>query len=274
MTDDVAHATYWLIQYSPDYFRHEPRNIGVFLHDGRSARCMMLGEKKGGFDPRYFCHAFSIDEKTGWIYREWNHWFRTLARNGMVIDIESIHTELERLRMRGDQFSVTEPSLVEMTTYAVRNSILEKLFRENVVVPRLPEFSPIERDFDEVLRVSELAYLPTFHRDVEVELGNGKDNAFVNFDAVLEEPEPLGIKVIQFQRVRENTLISQTNDALYSFGTSLSQGFLVPERCIVLHDKPPASRARHLDRLAGHARLLPLWEKQTPRELYRIALRQ
>lgn len=273
MTDNVAHATYWLIQYSPDYFRHEPRNIGVFLHDGRSARCMMLGEKKCGFDPRYFCHAFSIDEETGWIYREWNHWFRTLAGNGMV-DIESINTELEQLRVRGDRFSVTEPSMVAMTSNAVRNSVLEKLFQENVVVPRLPEPSPIERDFDHVLKVSELAYLPTFHRDVEVELGERGNTAFVHFDAVLEEPKPLGIKVIQFQRVRENTLISQINDALYSFGTSLSQEFLMPERCIVLHDQPPPSRSSHLNRLAGHARLLPLWENKTPRDLHWIALRQ
>ena len=273
MTDEVAHATYWLIQYSPDPFRHEPRNIGVFLHDGRSARCMMLGEKKGGFDPRYFCHAFSIDEETGWIYREWNHWFRTLAGSGRV-DIDPVCEELDRLRVRGDRFSVTEPSMVEITSNMVRNFILERLFRENVVVPRLPELSPIKRSFDEVMQVSELMYLPTFHRDVEVELGSGDSATFVRFDAVLEEPKPLGIKVIQFQRVQELTMVTQINDALYSFGTSLSQGFLVPERCIVLHDKPPSARAKHLDRLVGHARLLPLWEKQTPRELYRIALRQ
>jgi hypothetical protein len=148
---------------------------------------------------------------------------------------------------------------------------LEKLFRENVVVPRLPEPSPIERNFDEVLRVSELAYLPTFHRDVEVELGEGEDTTFVHFDAVLEEPKPLGIKVIQFQRVRENTLISQINDALYSFGTSLSQGFLVPERCIILHDTPPHERLKHLNRLAKQAKLLLISDKTTPATLKKIA---
>ena len=79
---------------------------------------------------------------------------------------------------------------------------------------------------------------------------------------------------IQFQRVQEMTMIVQVNNALYSFETSRSLGFLAPERCIVLHDKPPASRAKHLDRLTDHARLLPLWENQTPRELQRIALRQ
>jgi hypothetical protein len=232
---------------------------------------MMLGEKKAGFDPRYFCHAFSIDEETGWIYREWNHWFRTLAGSSRV-DIDTVCEELDRLRVRGDRFSVTEPSMVEMTSNMVRNFILERLFRENVVVPRLPELSPIKRSFDEVMQVSELMYLPTFHRDVEVELGSGDSAAFVRFDAVLEEPKPLGIKVIQFQRIRENTLVSQINDALYSFETSRTLGFLAPERCIVLHDKPPSARAKHLDRLAGHARLLPLWEKQTPRELHQIAI--
>ena len=82
----------------------------------------------------------------------------------------------------------------------------------------------------------------------------------------------MAINSIQFQRIRENTLVSQINDALYSFETSRTLGFLAPERCIVLHDKPPSARAKHLDRLAGHARLLPLWEKQTPRELHQIAI--
>lgn len=269
----TADFTYWIIQYSPDPFRHEARNIGVFLHDGKSATCLMLGEKEDNCDPRYFCHAFGIDEDTGWIYREWSHWFRTLAGNGMV-GIESVHAEFERLRMRGVRFGVTSPAAVSAAPGMTQDSLLKELFTEYVTVPRLPEPSPIERDFDNVLQVSELMFHSTFYRDVEVELGEGAGTAIVHFDALLEKPEPLGIKVVQLQRVRELTMIGQINDALYSFGTSLSQGFLPPDRCIVLHDRPPSSRARHLDRLARHARLLPLWDEKTPRELHRIAFSQ
>ena len=273
MRGDVANVTYWLIQYSPELFRHEPRNIGVFLHDGISARCMMLGEKKDGLDPRYFCHAFDIAEKAGWIYREWDHWFKTLAGSSMA-DIESIHDEFDRLRRLGNRFGVTEPSTIATTSEKAQDSLLKELFEEFVRIPRLPEPSPVERDFDHVLQVSELMYHPTFHRDVEVEIGSGVHTVFAHFDGVLEEPAPLGIKVVQFQRVREHTLISQINDTLYSFGTSVSQGFLVAERCVVLYDQPPFSRRKHLQRLSQHARLLPLWENKTPRELHRIALMQ
>jgi hypothetical protein len=270
---DTTDSTYWIIQYSPDPFRYEPRNIGIFLHDGRSARCLMLGEKDKGCDPRYFCHAFDIDVDTGWIYLEWNHWFKSLAGSDSA-NIESVHAELYRLKVRDHRFGVTEPCAIEMDFQRKPDSVLRELFREFVTVPRLPNPSPFERDFNYVLQVSELMYHPTFHRDVEVEIGEGSGAAFVHFDAILEEPEPFGIKVIQFQRVQERTLIGQINDSLYSFNTSVNQGFLSPERCVVLHDQPTSSRSKHLDRLARHAKLLPLWDTKTPRELQRIALRQ
>ena len=270
---DLADSTYWIIQYDPDPFRHEPRNIGVFLHDGKSARCLMLGEKKDSCDPRYFCYAFGIDEDTGWVYREWSHWFRTLTGNG-IVGIESVHAEFERLRMRGVRFGVTSPTAVSAAPGMTQDSLLKELFTEYVNVPRLPDPSPIERDFDRVLSISELMFDPAFHRDVEVELGEGAGTAFVHFDALLEKPEPLGIKVVQLQRVRELTMIGQINDALYSFETSFNQGFLTPDRCIVLHDRPPSSRAKHLDRLSRHARLLPLWDEKTPSKLRRIAFNQ
>jgi hypothetical protein len=234
---------------------------------------MMLGEKRGDLDPRYFCHAFDIEEKSGWIYREWDHWFKTLAGSGMA-DIESIHDEFDRLRKLGNRFGVTEPSTIATPADKTQESLLKELFGEYVNVPGLPKPSPFQQDFEHVLQVSELMHLPTFHRDVEVEIGSGAHTVFAHFDGVLEEPAPLGIKVVQFQRIREHTLISQINDTLYSFGASVNQGFLVAERCIVLYDRPPSSRWKHLQRLSRHAKLLPLWENNTPRELHRIALMQ
>lgn len=267
--------TYWIIQYSPDPFRHEPRNIGVFLHGGKLARCLMIGDNNEDCDPQSFCHEFGMEKESGWIYREWNYWFKTLAGTGDIA-IESLDNEFDYLRVRGNQFGISEATTIVVANVKTHDAVLQELFEEFVTVPKIPEQSSIERDFDHVLQVSEIRNLPTFQRDVEIEIdiGSGDSAAFAHFDAILEKPEPLGIKVIQFRRVHRNTLLRRINDALYSFETSVEFGFLVPERCIVLHDLPPSSRWNHLNRLAPHAKLFPLGAENTPKELRRIALMQ
>ena len=267
--------TYWLLQYAPDPVRQEPKNVGIFLYDGHFAHCRLLGESRGQLDPlgecpRYFCRAFDLNEEEGWIFAEWVNWFKTLAGKDRV-SLEQIQTEFDRLNRSGTRFQATSPCVDFDLVDHDADSALDTLYKSFVTTPTIPAVPPIERDFNDVLHRSELKFMDGFHRNVEVEIGEGSDISLVHFDAVLEKPAPLGIMVIQFQRVQEMTMITQVNNALYSFETSRSLGFLAPERCIVLHDKPPAPRAKHLDRLTGHARLLPLWENQTPRELYLIS---
>ncbi len=268
--------TYWLLQYAHNPVRQEPKNVGVFLHDGHFAHCRLLGESRGQLDalgecPRYFCRAFDLGEAEGWIFAEWANWFKTLAGKDRV-SLKHIQAEFDRLNHGGNRFQATSPCVDFDLVDHDADSALDALYKSFVTTPTIPAVPPIERDFNDVLHRSELKFMASFHRDVEVEIGEGSDVSLVHFDAVLEEPAPLGIMVIQFQRVQEMTTITQVNNALYSFETSRSLGFLAPERCIVLHDAPPPGRIRHLDRLAKQAHLLPISDESTPRTLQQIAL--
>ena len=266
---------YWLLQYAHNPVRHEPKNIGVFLHDGNFSHCRLLGEKRWQLDPlgecpRYFCRAFDLNEAEGWIFAEWANWFKTLAGKDRV-SLEHIQAEFDRLNRSGTRFQATSQYIDFDLVDHDADSALDALYKSFVTTPTIPAVPPIERDFDDILHRSELKFMDGFHRDVEVEIGKDSDVSLVHFDAVLEKPAPLGIMVIQFQRVQEMTMITQVNNALYSFETSRSLGFLSPERCIVLHDTPPPARLKHLNRLAKLARLLLISDKSTPSSLKKIA---
>ena len=269
--------TYWLLQYAHNPARHEPKNIGVFLHDGHFARCRLLGEKRGqtnplGECPKYFCHAFGLNDEEGWIFAEWANWFKTLAGKESV-PLKHVQAEFDRLNHGGNRFQSTGPCIDFDLAGHDADSALDALYKSFVTTPIIPTIPPIERDFDDVLHRSELKFMTGFHRDVDVEIGEGSEASLVHFDAVLEKPALLGIMVIQFQRVQEMTLVTQVNNALYSFETSQSLGFLEPERCIILHDNTPSKWLKYLDWLAKRATLLPLTDSSTPKILQEIALR-
>lgn len=67
-------AKYWIAQYTPDMFRNEPKNIGVFVELNGAVECRFLGEIDGILDGRSL-RSFPYPN----VYRQWVEYWRREA---------------------------------------------------------------------------------------------------------------------------------------------------------------------------------------------------
>lgn len=134
-------------------------------------------------------------------------------------------------------------------------------------MPVLPDASPFEARFEEVLRTSELPWITTLHQDIEMEILSPERPIFLRFPVFIENPVAGGIKLLKLRHVTEEMVAAQTNDIILTFDTAVAHGILDRNLCIVLHDEPTELKGKHLDRLRGIASLMPVFSEQTPRLL-------
>jgi hypothetical protein len=263
--------TYWLIQYRDSPPRQEPRNIGVLVHRRRAVACLMLGETGTGIDVRPFCILAGLAESAGWLYREWVHWFKVLAED-VDGSLERLQTELDRLDSRQGRFLAGEPATTFAPEPVAADVMAATLFGEMVSVPQVtvPPVAEFEQRIQEVLEEAELDRLPQFHRDVELELPDRP--TFIRFDAFLEGPKAIGIKLLRLERARDGQASRQVNDILHTFETAVTHGLLHRECCAVIHDRPSPTRRMYLERVAAGAVLLPAFSADTPAALRRLAV--
>ena len=263
---------YRLIQYHAEPSRCEPRNIGVFAYGQGGARFRMMGDGQalsgGGLDFGPYCAAFGVSPAEAWVFAEWAEWFGCLSG----CPFGEIDGELSRLHIRGMHVSVTDAMEGFPDKDATLTAFADGLFAESVDIPPKPAASRFKQALDGVLEESGLAAMPDFHRDIEIELETPGTHTFIRFDGFLDGSSPMGIKAVQFGRATDKNASAQVNDAIFTFGTAARHGLLMPGRCAILHDNPSQRRMPFLERLAGHAALLPLGSKSTHKDLMALAL--
>lgn len=262
-------VTCWTIRYAADPFRQEHRNIGVLVHGQGETHLAMLGDQPSGdSDARYFCRAFGYGEAVSWVFREWERWFKALAMEARTA--AEIQDELNHLAKSGARFDAGEPINAIVPAGESPLVVARRLFGSMVTVPKIPKRSTFQHDVDDTFRRSELEFVSTFHRDVELEIEVPGQPQFVRLAAFVEAPVPLGIKLLRFNGRTAAEVADQANDVLYGFAALTAHGILGRDRCIVLHDEPKARLAHLLQRIAGAAMLLPLNDPETPHALRRL----
>lgn len=97
---------YAVAKYTPDLFRREPRNIGVFVASETRAAMRFAGERNGDLDLRLTPDL----QEHGAIYAEWHaHWQRTVQRVNSARFFPSVFADraiAAFLADGGDMFSV------------------------------------------------------------------------------------------------------------------------------------------------------------------------
>jgi hypothetical protein len=251
--------SYCLIQYIDDPIRNEGRNIGVIVLGFGRACFRALGVSGAGVDVTSF-EAIARKKAVGWIYREWIGWFNdVLAGDGKSLDtIFAIARKLE-----GGNIVIRDGGEIDAAKEGYLDDAADALFTRLVRCPNPQTAGRFSERIDVFIKRSEICYLSGFDKDISVEFlppGGTPVSVAIPF-AMIDKPRTI------FKLVNSNgsieSLLRQINDAVFTFETVVANGFAERNRCVVITDRPGATKAPYFTRLATHAQIVYLSESDS-----------
>ena len=207
-------------------------------------------------DGRYFCHAFGLDEQSGWMFHEWREWFYMLTEE--VSAVEDMHMELAKLSLSGNRISPGPAfEVAEVASRSLEDRAWD-VFVEMVKIPIPPGASPFDLQFEDVLQASGLARNPKMHRNIQVEIFAPTQPILLPFEAFLEGEHAIGIKGFKIRGRSASKLAARLDEIRATFLACTEHGILSRDRCVVLHDGAARARSRYIDQLENVATVIPM----------------
>lgn len=114
-TETEASARYWIVQYVPDLFRQESRNVGVIVERAGQFQARFIGEAG---DPGEFDNRTLRFVKHPKVYKHWVKYYRRLMERQDVELLESPHDGNYRLLSAGFIDQTNQDSLDAVCAYA------------------------------------------------------------------------------------------------------------------------------------------------------------
>ncbi|GAM09050.1 hypothetical protein OR1_01324 [Geobacter sp. OR-1] len=260
-------VTYALIQYVEDPIRKEGRNIGI-IAQGFNYLCLrMLGVKPPDIDVTLFEALSPKSRECGWVYLEWIDWFQDLVNDkGMTLDkILAIGRTLE-----GGNLVIKDGGMIEASDKGILDDAADYLFKRLVSQPKRRITGRFADRIDDILKTAKIYYQGDFEKDISIEfLPVEKASITVTLPIVLMQKPRTVFKVIN-PRGSVDSLLRQVNDAVYTFDTLVSNGFVDKDHCIAITDKAPAPKAQHINRLADYANIVLLSDLDVVSKVTRV----
>lgn len=245
-------VTYAIIQYIEDPIRNEGRNIGIIAQGFNHICYRMLGVNQPNVDVSLFESLSPRVRDCGWIYLEWIDWFEDLVNDkGMTLDkILQIGRALD-----GGNIVIKEGGVIDTPMTVYLDEAADYLFSQMVRQPRRQTGKFADR-IDDILKMAKLYYQTGFEKDISVEFQPGnRASITIKLPMVLMEKPRTIFKIIN-PKATMDSLLRQINDAVFTFDTAVSAGFVDKDHCIAITDTAPAPKIQHINRLSDHANLV------------------
>ncbi|MHC1699344.1 MAG: hypothetical protein AB9919_15010 [Geobacteraceae bacterium] len=263
---------YYLIQYIDDPLRNEGRNIGVMAHDGSCAYFRALGDSENpdDVDLSYFESLTEKTRQNGWVYREWLHWFDTLAKNEGIYP-DRLSRVLGKLEAQGANFVARYGGVLDVDDEIIPEAMVNELFHTLVGKPVRKAQSKFTACLEQLLANTDIKTRPDYDWDVEVEFFDmsGKLSSSVRLPHILKDKPRTVFKIVRF-RTNNQSFIRQVNDAIFTFQEVQKNSFADKGRCVVLTEPYPAEKSSYLDRLAAVAQIVDVTAKDAAARLLSI----
>lgn len=283
---------YRLIQFREDPLRAEGRNVGVIAWTGDHAHLRALGVNPfGRIDPAGFERLLpQALRSSAWVYAEWVERWTDIARR-CEGDAERLLAEFERIEeVSGAHWVATEggevdvesptPSPRRIRTDAVDPGLSEVRDAADALYERLVEGGmagglPIAflDAVDTVLSISEIRFREGFARDETIAIGSAEEaETFLFFPYLVDESEPIGIKLVCFDGPSWEATVAAVNDSVLTFDLAVAAGFLTRDRCVAMVDRATGDQQGLAVRLARSATLIDVTVSDAPSQLRQIVL--